>query len=93
MLELQSRYKSDKRFVLDERFIEDYQDEAVPNNETSIQEPVELGTTDEKIKQLNILQDLLGVPIKSTSNKPHNVLVDNKKSKYVYISCIQLDVC
>lgn len=60
---MQSRYKADKRFVLDERFIED--DKSDDENHTEEKdEGVELGQADEKYKQLNILQDVLGVPIK-----------------------------
>lgn len=57
---MQSRYKSDKRFVLDERFIEDEEeiDQDFGDNH------VELNQVDEKAKQLNILQDVLGVPIR-----------------------------
>ncbi|XP_046969997.1 probable RNA-binding protein CG14230 [Vanessa cardui] len=64
VLDLQSRYKSDKRFVLDERFVED--DSASEKEDNGEQrEDIELGQADEKSKQLNILQDVLGVTIKS----------------------------
>lgn len=63
VLDLQSRYKSDKRFTLDERFIEEDNangEEAAPEeNET-----VELEQKDEKNKQLDILQDVLGITLK-----------------------------
>ncbi|KOB75649.1 50kDa lectin [Operophtera brumata] len=74
VLDLQSRYKSDKRFTLDERFVEaenseEEQGEAVEN--------VELEQKDEKNKQLDILQDVLGITLKrrvllddNTRNKP-----------------------
>ncbi|CAG5048915.1 unnamed protein product [Parnassius apollo] len=67
VLDLQSRYKSDKRFVLDERFIDDYgsdHESTVDHNEG-----VDLEQTDEKSKQLNILQDVLGVSIKRNNFK------------------------
>ncbi|CAH0713279.1 unnamed protein product, partial [Brenthis ino] len=57
VLDLQSMYKADKRFVLDERFVEDEEN-------TDEQEKVELEQADEKSKQLNILQDVLGIPIR-----------------------------
>ncbi|CAK1584429.1 unnamed protein product [Parnassius mnemosyne] len=62
VLELQSRYKSDKRFVLDERFIND--DRSDHESTVNDNEVVDLERTDEKSKQLNILQDVLGVTIK-----------------------------
>lgn len=72
---MQSRYKSDKRFILDERFIEeDPEDRKSPKKD--YHDAVEIGDADEKTKQLNILQDVLGVAIK-TRNKD----LDGKKSK------------
>ncbi|XP_013137403.1 PREDICTED: probable RNA-binding protein CG14230 [Papilio polytes] len=71
ILDLQSRYKSDKRFTLDERFIDDQSDDE--NNEekaTTGDDRVDVGQVDEKSKQLNILQDVLGVTIK-THNSEH----------------------
>lgn len=72
---MQSRYKSDKRFTLDERFIEDEEEE---NNDRqgNDNEEVELSTADEKAKQMNILQDVLGVTIRQRFTE-----TDNKKSK------------
>ncbi|XP_072942908.1 probable RNA-binding protein CG14230 [Epargyreus clarus] len=64
VLDMQSRYKADKRFVLDERFVEDDKSDEEPNIVENNDEDVELGQVDEKYKQLNILQDVLGVPIK-----------------------------
>lgn len=63
VLDLQSTYKSDKRFVLDERFVDDASDKDEEN--TDEQEKVELEQADEKSKQLNILQDVLGIPIRT----------------------------
>ncbi|XP_023939228.2 nucleolar protein 8 [Bicyclus anynana] len=65
VLDLQSRYKSDKRFTLDERFVEDSESDKDAEVE---QEEVDLNQADEKSKQLNILQDVLGVAIKSKSS-------------------------
>lgn len=73
LLELQSRFASDKRFVLDERFYES--DEEVPAETSGSAETS--GVEDERKIQFEILQDVLGhqIPIK-----------DNKKdkSKLVY---------
>ncbi|KAM3963179.1 nucleolar protein 8 [Aphomia sociella] len=85
VLDLQSRYKTDKRFTLDERFIEDEPDEYNETNnvEESIEnddEAVAVGQIDEKAKQLNILQDVLGVAIKSRHTQPNDPK-DNKKTK------------
>ncbi|XP_032519676.2 nucleolar protein 8 [Danaus plexippus] len=63
VLDLQSTYKADKRFVLDERFVED---ESASDTEAGhAEENVEIGQADEKSKQLDILQNLLGVTIKT----------------------------
>nr|XP_034835705.1 probable RNA-binding protein CG14230 [Maniola hyperantus] len=69
VLDLQSRFKSDKRFVLDERFVEDSESE---KDDGQVEEEVDLNQADEKSKQLNILQDLLGVTIKSKSTDTSN---------------------
>ncbi|XP_050312446.1 nucleolar protein 8 [Anthonomus grandis grandis] len=61
LLELQSRYKNDKRFALDERFIEDEQGE-----EAAVEDDVEK----EKQDQLKILNEVLGrteAPVKRDS--------------------------
>ncbi|KAL4701996.1 hypothetical protein ACJJTC_010924 [Scirpophaga incertulas] len=70
VLDLQSKYKSDKRFILDERFVEDGPEEV----EKTIMEDdtIDLGNADEKTKQLNILEDLLGVPLKTKTDKTEN---------------------
>lgn len=65
---MQSRYKSDKRFVLDEKFIEEEAEEDCDVVENIV---------DEKTRQLNILQNVLGVAVKTSSNKD----VDDKKTK------------
>lgn len=72
VFDLQSRYKSDKRFVLDERFVEDEAED-----EGHDDEQVELEQIDEKTRQLNILQNVLGVAVKSNTNKD----ADHKKLK------------
>lgn len=78
VLDLQSRYKSDKRFTLDERFVEDNQsEEENTNTEHNEDNNVELGQIDEKTKQLNILQDVLGFSIKSKTSEQ----INNKKTK------------
>lgn len=71
---MQSRYKSDKRFVLDERFVED---EAEGEGEGVEDDEVELEQLDEKTRQLNILQNVLGVAVKTRTNKD----ADYKKIK------------
>ncbi|CAF4808380.1 unnamed protein product [Pieris macdunnoughi] len=66
VLDLQSKYKTDKRFVLDERFAEE------SNEEDDNIENIELNQADEKATQLNILQNVLGVPIKTRQHDPSN---------------------
>ncbi|XP_059060755.1 probable RNA-binding protein CG14230 isoform X2 [Achroia grisella] len=83
VLDLQSKYKSDKRFTLDERFIEGEQsDIEIDKQQQNIEEDeaVAVVQIDEKAKQLNILQDVLGVTIKSYHTQP-NDSKDNKKNK------------
>lgn len=58
MLELQSKYKKDDRFQLDERFLDDDQED----DQTETTEEGE-----EHKKQLEILQEVLGTRIASTS--------------------------
>ncbi|XP_039758919.1 probable RNA-binding protein CG14230 [Pararge aegeria] len=71
VLDLQSRYKSDKRFTLDERFVEDSESE---KDEGEVeQEKVDLNQADEKSKQMNILQDVLGVTIKSKATDTNKI--------------------
>ncbi|XP_061720360.1 nucleolar protein 8 [Cydia pomonella] len=80
VLDLQSRYKSDKRFVLDERFIEDDQTEdeaAEVDGDRDPSEPVQGTQGDEKTKQIKILEDVLGVAIQPHTNKPDK----DKKAK------------
>lgn len=72
VLDLQSRYKSDKRFILDERFIEDDHNNQNEQTDKENDEEVELGQDDEKTKQFNILENLLGVAIKKNHNKDPN---------------------
>lgn len=73
---MQSRYKSDKRFTLDERFIDDDEEEQNNDGPSDNNEEVELGTADEKANQMHILQDVLGVTFKQRYTDP-----DSKKSK------------
>ncbi|XP_063367065.1 nucleolar protein 8 [Cydia amplana] len=75
VLDLQSRYKSDKRFVLDERFIEENHTEDEAEELGGDRDPSE--PVDEKIKQIKILEDVLGVAIKTHANKPDK----DKKTK------------
>ncbi|CAG4947379.1 unnamed protein product [Colias eurytheme] len=74
VLDLQSRYKSDKRFVLDERFAEDSDEGDAVASEKQLEEDetVELERADEKSKQVKILQDVLGVAIRSNHTKPQD---------------------
>ncbi|RVE43761.1 hypothetical protein evm_011610 [Chilo suppressalis] len=79
VLDLQSRYKSDKRFILDERFIEDGNSEEEKDcTHNDNEDKIDLGDADEKTKQLNILQDVLGVSIKTRTTKPE---MNKTKSK------------
>ncbi|CAH2042461.1 unnamed protein product, partial [Iphiclides podalirius] len=67
VLDLQSRYKSDKRFTLDERFIDE--DQSGDENELrKNDEKVDIGQSNETLKQLNILQDVLGVSLKMNNS-------------------------
>ncbi|XP_045501949.1 probable RNA-binding protein CG14230 [Colias croceus] len=74
VLDLQSRYKSDKRFVLDERFADesDEGDAVASEKQLEEDETVELERADEKSKQVKILQDVLGVAIRSNHTKPQD---------------------
>ncbi|XP_053615004.1 probable RNA-binding protein CG14230 [Plodia interpunctella] len=86
VLDLQSRYKSDKRFVLDERFVdEENLDEQCKQDEIQSpedqEEEIAVGQTDEKLKQLNILQDVLGVAIKSHLTQPTEAKDNKKRAK------------
>lgn len=76
VLDLQSRYKSDKRFTLDERFIDD--EEESESQKHSDNEEVEIVHADEKAKQLNILQNVLGITIKSKTSEADNKRVKSK---------------
>lgn len=67
---LQSRFQNDKRFVMNERFLEN--DDDVEENENDNAAP-----EDEKEKQLNILNEVLG---KNVASKPKDVK-PNKEPK------------
>ncbi|XP_013162495.1 PREDICTED: probable RNA-binding protein CG14230, partial [Papilio xuthus] len=70
VLDLQSRFKSDKRFTLDERFIDDQSDDEKNEEKDTVDDDrVDVGQVDEKSKQLNILQDVLGVTIKTHNSE------------------------
>ncbi|KPJ09644.1 Nucleolar protein 8 [Papilio machaon] len=70
VLDLQSRFKSDKRFTLDERFIDDQSDDEKNEEKDTVNDDrVDVGQVDEKSKQLNILQDVLGVTIKAHNSE------------------------
>ncbi|XP_047996834.1 probable RNA-binding protein CG14230 [Leguminivora glycinivorella] len=89
VLDLQSRYKSDKRFVLDERFIEEDQTEDETGDldgERDPSEPVEGSQGDEKTKQIKILEDVLGVAI-----KPHATRPDKDKKPKPSMGMIRFD--
>ncbi|KAG7301507.1 hypothetical protein JYU34_014474 [Plutella xylostella] len=84
VLELQSKFKSDKRFVMDKRFIDNDEDDddedqqAAVNGHQEQDDEITVGQSDEKAKQLNILQDVLGIAIKSHSSDPDK---EKKKSR------------
>ncbi|CAG9795792.1 unnamed protein product [Diatraea saccharalis] len=84
VLDLQSRYKSDKRFILDERFIEDGESEEEEYNEAHDNEDIDLGNADEKTKQLNILEDVLGVSIKPRTKKLEEKKYKSKLGMFRY---------
>ncbi|XP_015595235.1 probable RNA-binding protein CG14230 [Cephus cinctus] len=77
---LQAKLGHDKRFTLDERFIDD--DEVT--HESELQEKVESSLEDEKKWQLDILQNVLGKPIKSRteSNAPTNLKRKGQMIRY-----------
>lgn len=70
LLELQSHFASDKRFALDERFYESDEEVLADTNGTV---KTAAGAEDERRRQFEILQDVLG----------HQIHIkDNKKDKY-----------
>jgi hypothetical protein len=69
LLELQSQFASDKRFALDERFYES--DEVLDDSYGTVK--IAADAEDERRRQLEILQDVLGHQIHTK---------DNKKDKY-----------
>lgn len=69
LLELQSHFASDKRFALDERFYES--DEVLDDTYGTVKTAA--GAEDERRRQLEILQDVLGYQIHTK---------DDKKDKY-----------
>lgn len=69
---MQSRYKSDKRFTLDERFIEEEKSDNEKEQGEEI-ENVDLEQKDEKNKQLDILQDVLGITLKRRMPQDDNM--------------------
>lgn len=69
---MQSRYKSDKRFTLDERFIEEEKSDNEKDQGEEI-ENVDLEQKDEKNKQLDILQDVLGITLKRRMPQDDNM--------------------
>lgn len=80
VLELQSRYKSDKRFKLDERFVDDNDRPLGAGAEAEADESVDVSQADEKARQFNILQDVLGIPAHSFVSR-HELKNDKKKIK------------
>lgn len=74
LIKLQSRFGNDERFKLDERFLEDEdfngnRDEEISKEETSITD-----LKDEKEWQLNILQEVLRKPIRTTEPSDHKTI-------------------
>lgn len=63
MLELQSKYSSDSRFTLDKRFYESGSEEEDGKDEIT----EELRTSDEKTKQLAILESIVQQEIRPLS--------------------------
>ncbi|XP_076268324.1 putative RNA-binding protein CG14230 isoform X2 [Rhynchophorus ferrugineus] len=60
LLELQSKYKNDKRFKLDERFIEDKDQDEAMETEPNLEEALEA----EKDTQLKILEEVIGKKVR-----------------------------
>lgn len=73
LLELQFQFASDKRFALDERFYES--DEVLDDTYGTVK--IVAGAEDERRRQLEILQDVLGHQICTKDNK-------TEKYKLVY---------
>ncbi|XP_044266050.1 probable RNA-binding protein CG14230 [Tribolium madens] len=71
LFELQSRYKGDKRFALDERFVDN-------NEEEENASKVECSLEEEKKHELNILEQVLGTKIRTRDVK---VQEDSSKKK------------
>lgn len=67
LLQLQSKFKNDGRFTLNERFLEDEEDK--DEKEVDINDE-EITIEQEKEKQFGILQEVLGMKI---TNKPENM--------------------
>jgi len=79
LMELQSRFKNDKRFTMDARFLEDQSDEEAENGKNETQEDQEVSYENEKEKQLDILEQVLGQKIsRKPADKKSN---DSKKTK------------
>lgn len=66
--------------MLDERFVDDDDGPVGDGSAAEADENVDLGQTDEKAKQLHILQDVLGIPIKSSVSR-NEATNDKKKNK------------
>lgn len=77
LLELQSRYNSDQRFKLDERFY-DSEDEGKSKTTTKSDlnsgQPVESieGLAEEREQQLQILSSVLGQPVEMSHSPAHH---------------------
>lgn len=73
LLELQSKYKNDKRFTLDQRFLDNEQEEEVVEPQSNDNEDISI--EEEKKKEYEILEQVLGrkvlrkADIQTTSNK------------------------
>lgn len=99
LLELQTRYKADKRFTLDERFVDtedgdennDKAFNSVAEEEGSKEDRVELADDKEKIKQMNILQDVLGISVKSSTLNAVNDSSNKKKASTTRLGMLRYD--
>ncbi|CAH0552142.1 unnamed protein product [Brassicogethes aeneus] len=72
LLELQSKFKNDKRFALDERFVEEDDEQVMTEN----RDLEDLTLEEEKQKELEILGEVLGknLPAKSKLNEEKQML-------------------
>nr|XP_022911769.1 probable RNA-binding protein CG14230 [Onthophagus taurus] len=81
LLELQSKYKNDKRFMLDERFLEDNDNLNSDNEDVVRKDVVENDLVQEKQDDLTVLEEILGTKINRDKEK---VKKSSKKSMVRY---------